>query len=79
MKIKPNSEDKKTLKKGQVVFAMGSGLYVKLPNIYITQYDKSTKAQKKKITVQNRTENLIYIQMKMRAVYNQCYHQKIRK
>ena len=40
---------------------MGSGLYVKLPNIYITQYDKSTKAQKKKIIVQNRTENLIYI------------------
>ena len=40
---------------------MASEFYVKLPNIYTTQYDKFAKAQKKKITDQNRTENLIYI------------------
>ena len=33
-------------------------LYDKLQNIYKTQYDKLTKAQKEKITVQNIPENL---------------------
>ena len=46
-------------KKTCVEFATASELYDKVLNIYTTQYDKLTKAQKKRIKVRNRPENLV--------------------
>ena len=40
------------------MIAKGSELYAKLLRIYKTQYDNLTKAQKKRIKVQNMPENL---------------------
>ena len=59
IKIKPDNEDQiKDLKKRKVVIATGFELYDNFLNIYTAQYDKLTKAQKKRIKVQNRTESL---------------------
>ena len=54
---------RKRLKKWKVVFATASKWHEKLLNMYATQYDKLTKAQKKRIKVQNRLKTylLIYI------------------
>ena len=58
VEIKPNNQDQiKELKKRKVVIATVSELY-KLSNICLTQYQKLTKTQKKRVKVQNRPENL---------------------
>ena len=50
----------KTTKKG-LTKETASKLYDKLLNIYTTQYDKLTKAQKNRIKVQNRPENFWFV------------------
>ena len=58
-RVKLNNEDRiKDLEKRKVVIAKASELYDKLLSIYKTQYDKLTKAQRKKIKVQNIPQNL---------------------
>ena len=57
--ITANNEDQiKDLEKRKVVLDSALALYNKLPSIYQNQYDKLTKAQKKRIKFQNMPENL---------------------
>ena len=54
IEIKPNNEEKiKDLEERKVVFNTALELYNQLLNIYKTQNDQLTKAQKKRIKVQN--------------------------
>ena len=57
--ITANNEDQmKDLEKRKVVLDSALVLYNKLLSIYKNQYDKLTKAQKKRIKFQNMPENL---------------------
>ena len=57
--ITANNEDQiKDLEKRKVVLDSALALYNKLLSIYKNQYDKLTKAQKKRIKFQNMPENL---------------------
>ena len=56
---KPNNEaQEKDLGKRKVVINTVSKLYVKLLNIYATQYDNFSEDYKKEINVLNRPENI---------------------
>ena len=55
----PNNEDQiEDLEKRKVVLDTALELYNNLLNIYKTQYDKLTKAKKKRIKIQNLRENV---------------------
>ena len=58
MEIKLNSTRKKGLEKGKLVLATVSESYYNLLNVYTAQRNKLTKVQKKRMKVQNWTENL---------------------
>ena len=59
IEIQPNNEHKiKDIAERKVVLNRVFELYNKLPDIYKTQYDKFTKAHKKRIKVQNVPKNV---------------------
>ena len=59
IEIKQNNEDEiKDLKQRKIIFNTALELYNKLLNIHKPQYDKLTKAKKKRIKVNNVSENL---------------------
>ena len=52
------TKKKKDLEERKIVFSKGLEFYNNLLNIYKTKYDHTTKTIKKKVTVQNRPEQL---------------------